>query len=64
MRVTLYELRWPELPWREPVRVTRTDGVSRWACRLCIASYGLRGADVDRLHESRELVLEHLEQFH
>jgi hypothetical protein len=64
VKVSQVEIDWPAIPWREPIRVTRTDGVSRWACRICIAAYGLRGADVGRLFESPELVLEHLEQFH
>jgi len=58
------ERRWPTIRWRLPITVTRTEGVTRYACRACIASYGLRGADVHQLYETPELVLEHIEAFH
>lgn len=66
MRVgrTIYGRNWPAVPWREPIKVKRTDGVERWGCRLCIAAHGLLGRDIDKLWETFDEVLEHIEERH
>lgn len=61
---TLLERRFPEIPWRTPLRVTRTDGAAGWACRFCIAAYGLKASAIPELAQSPEEVLEHLEREH
>jgi hypothetical protein len=42
-----YEVRFPWLPWREPLPVSRPDGVSRIACRLCTARFGLKAQQLE-----------------
>ncbi len=53
----------PGIPWREPIKVT-TPTASGWGCRLCIAAYGLRAQDVDRLFKTVEEHAGHLQEFH
>lgn len=42
-----FEQLYPEIPWREPVKLT-VGSFNGWACRVCIAALGLRGIDVLR----------------
>lgn len=60
----IYEMLWPQIKWREPIEVKRTDGVERLACRLCIARYGLAGRDIQNLFSTHEEWASHMEQFH
>ena len=54
------ELLYPEIAWREPVPVRLLDEVrepvTRYACRLCIALYGLSGTEVPFLPTDIEVV--------
>lgn len=54
----------PGIPWREPLPVTVPGVGVGFACRLCIAAYGLRGRDVVRLPQTREEFDAHLAEFH
>jgi hypothetical protein len=56
---------WPDIPWLLPVEI-RAFGWSqpRYACRLCIAVYGLRGTDFNGLYPTEEDALKHIRQFH
>lgn len=47
--------RWPMIPWLEPISVN-----GRYACRLCIAQYGLKAADIGSLPTTPDDVLAHL----
>jgi hypothetical protein len=40
---TLY----PELKWDEPVSVVVVGVGTRWSCRRCIATHGLKGSEID-----------------
>lgn len=48
--------RWPAIPWTEPLKV---NGV-HFACRLCIARYGLKGHSVIDLPTDATEVREHI----
>jgi hypothetical protein len=67
---TVYEVRFPEIPWREPVKVLLVDREQRsqlgprWGCRLCIAEHGLRGSEVKGLWSNAEEVVRHIETHH
>lgn len=52
------------IPWLTPVAVLGHDGVTRFACRLCIGRHGLRGDQVDGLWTTAAEVTEHLLAFH
>lgn len=56
--------RYPDIPWRKPVPVVRTDGAAGYACRICIALVGLRAADIDTLPQSPEAVDAHIRTAH
>lgn len=53
----------PGIRWREPIMVA-TPTASGWACRLCIAAYGLRAQDVGRLFATPDEHAAHLAEFH
>jgi hypothetical protein len=51
VRLADLEERYPGIPWREPLTATVVPETNRerwegFACRVCIAEKGLRGADV------------------
>lgn len=48
------------IPWREPLSV---NGL-HLACRFCIAFYGLKGADVDKLTTDRSEFDRHMREAH
>ena len=58
------KLRFPEIAWDEPVRVVIAGHGAVFACRYCIALYGLRGEDVLNGDASawieRERALDHI----
>lgn len=41
-----YEVRFPWLPWRKSLPVSR-HVVRRLACRLCIARFGLKAQEIE-----------------
>lgn len=55
---------YPHIPWYEPVLIHRTDGVTRFGCRICIALEGLGGKDVPDLPETAEAWIEHMAVVH
>lgn len=58
--------RFPFVTWGVPVPVLNPHDLAdrRFACRYCIAMYGLRGADYERLWGTPQEVLDHIRQFH
>lgn len=62
-RLTLSYLtsRYPWIPWTSPVPVKLIEGGPEYlACRVCIANYGLRGADVPSLPTDEEAFQRHM----
>jgi hypothetical protein len=59
-----YEESFPWIKWREPVHVLVPGVGSGWACRLCIAKYGLEGRNADALWRTPADVEVHLAEFH
>jgi hypothetical protein len=58
-------LRYPKIPWHEPVEVvSTTDGSTHYACRFCIAQVGLKGSAVGKLPSDPETVRAHVRQAH
>lgn len=55
----------PDIPWREPVRVS-VDGIGwRYACRICIAlGEPLTVAKVGELPEAADEIREHIAKVH
>lgn len=64
MKLDTLERLFPWIGWRKPVHIVYTDGNEYWGCRICIASYGLKGRDVHNLWRTPEEVLDHLRVFH
>ena len=58
------EMLFPSVPWRDPIRVSDFDGDFGFACRFCIARYGIRGCDVPNLSMSAREVRRHLKEHH
>lgn len=54
----------PMIPWREPIKVSLTDGRSGYGCRICIALHGLKGADIPSLPTEPEPVEAHIREAH
>jgi hypothetical protein len=54
------EISYPSVPWREPIKVTRTDGARGYACRFCIAMKGLKADEIPNLAPYAYLVREHI----
>jgi hypothetical protein len=55
----------PDIEWDEPVAVSLMGGsMERLGCRLCIARFGLKGEDIEKLYQTREEWEAHMEQFH
>jgi hypothetical protein len=62
---TVYEQAFPEIPWREPIRVSLAGSeIVRYGCRLCIAEFGLKGSEVKGLWDEPAQVLKHIETHH
>lgn len=57
---------YPSIPWLEPLAVRSLENptVRGYACRVCIARYGLSARDIRQLHTSKVAVREHLVAFH
>lgn len=59
------EKRFPDVDWRKPLPVTTTGGAStKFACRFCIARYGMKEADVVRQPKTRAEFEAHMKQEH
>lgn len=55
---------YPEIPWRRPVIVHRTDGAKCYACRVCIALDGLHATEIEQLPQTPEAHEEHFLREH
>lgn len=53
----------PHIFWRQPQWITMADGAG-FACRVCIASEGIRGDQVERLFATRNEFREHFAREH
>ena len=62
--LSIYEKRFPGLPWREPIKVCGVSStgqpITRFACRVCIAMHGLKGYDVELLSDDYDAVAQHI----
>lgn len=59
------EERMPFINWREPIVMRNTDSTMiHYGCRVCIASDGIKGADVDGLPLSIDAWREHFAAEH
>jgi hypothetical protein len=57
--------RYPFIQWREPLAVRLLgDATEHYACRICIAIKGLKGADIGALPTDPNVVREHLRAEH
>ena len=57
-------MRFPSVPWRDPVRISDFDGNFGFACRFCIARHGIRGCDIPSLSMSAREVRRHIGELH
>lgn len=65
LTLSFLSTRYPWIPWIEPVRVKLIEGgAERFACRVCIANYGLRGMDVPSLPTNEEAFRAHMREEH
>lgn len=59
---------YPAVPWREPLRVSvhvDDGGVdTTLACRICVAAYGMKGADAIKFPRTREEFDVHMAEKH
>jgi len=65
--VTLQELRqrFPRILWTTPVHINLVDGsASGFACRICIAKYGLHADEVKDLWATEAAALAHIQTAH
>src|SRR5262249_19569245 len=58
------EMRFPSVPWRDPIRISAFDGNFGFACRFCIARHGIRGCDIPSLSMSAREVRRHIGEHH
>jgi hypothetical protein len=58
------ERRFPGIAWTVPMAVSLSEAATRYACRVCIASQGLRGNEVDLLPTDPAVVVQHLKEHH
>lgn len=56
--------RFPSIDWNMPIPVSQPGTGTHYACRYCIALYGLHGSDVKNLWQTSNEVLAHIETFH
>ena len=54
------EMRFPSVPWRDPIRIRDFDGDFGFACRFCIAHHGIRGCDIPSLSMSAREIRRHI----
>jgi hypothetical protein len=60
-----YEERFPEIKWREPIRVASSeDGDWGWACRVCVALFGMNGRDIRNLTQDYSAMVRHIREMH
>jgi hypothetical protein len=57
------EMLFPSVPWRDPIRIS-DDGDFGFACRFCIARYGIRDGDMPSLSMSAREVRRHIREHH
>jgi hypothetical protein len=57
------EIRFPSVPWRDPIRISDFDGNFGFACRFCIARHGI-GCDIPSLSMSAREVRRHIGEHH
>jgi hypothetical protein len=43
------ERQFPSIPWRQPIVITRVDGVSWLFCRFCIARRGPKAGEIESI---------------
>ena len=58
------EMRFPSVPWRDPIRISDVDGNFGFACRFCNARYGIRDSDIPSLSMSAREVRRHIGEHH
>lgn len=60
------ELTYPEIPWRAalPIHSLAEPHITGLGCRFCIARFGLKGSDIERLPQTEEAWLAHMARFH
>ena len=58
------EMRFPSVPWRDPIRISDLDGNFAFACRFCIARHGIRGCDIPSLSMGAREVRRHIREHH
>lgn len=59
------EATFPEIEWHEPIEVGVVGYAhTRFACRYCIALYGLRARDHERLFDTFEAARDHIRSAH
>jgi hypothetical protein len=54
----------PWIPWREPIPISTVGRGHGLGCRVCIASKGIRGAEVEFLPQTPKEFAEHWERWH
>lgn len=57
-------MRFPDINWLSPLRVTVPGVGEGFACRFCVANYGLAGRDAAGLPQTIEEFDEHMAMFH
>jgi hypothetical protein len=57
------EMRYPSVPWRDPIRISDFDGNFGFGCRFCIARHGI-GCDIPSLSMSAREVRRHIGEHH
>lgn len=59
-----WERKLPEIKWRDPAPITSTDGARGYACRFCLARYGIYGSKIAQLPKTRAEHEAHMTQYH
>ena len=58
------EMLFPSVPWRDPIRISDVYDNFGFACRFCIARYGIRDDDIPSLSMSAKEVRRHIGEHH
>ena len=58
------EMLFPSVPWRDPIRISDVYDNFGFACRFCIARYGIRDDDIPSLSMSAREVRRHIREHH
>src|SRR5262245_50927295 len=58
------EMLFSSVPWRDPIRISDFGGNFGFACRFCIARYGIRDGDIPSLSMSAREVRRHIRAHH